>query len=55
MYNHDIIIISKYLKGFYVEEINFLLSSPKGNTRRDKNNGEEDYCKLERLLQITDR
>lgn len=54
MYNHDIIIF-KYLKRFQVEKINFLLSSPKDNIRRDKNNGEEDYCKLESLLQITDR
>lgn len=35
MYNHDIIIIFKYLKRFQVEEINFLLSSPKDNIRRD--------------------
>lgn len=54
MYSHDMIIIFKYLKAFQVEEIN-LWSPPKDNIRTDKNNGEENYCKLGRLLQITAR
>lgn len=48
MYSHGMIIL-KFLKGFQVEEIQFLLSSPKGNIKTD-NNREEDYCKLGRLL-----
>ena len=55
MCNHDIRIIFKYSKGFQVEEINFLWSPPEDNIRREKNNGVGDYCKLERLLQITTR
>lgn len=54
MYSHDTVIF-KFLKGFQVEEINFLLSPPKDSTKTDKNNGEEDYCKLERLLLSTSR
>lgn len=53
MYSHDTVIF-KFLKGFQVEEIN-LLSPPKDSTKTDKNNGEEDYCKLERLLLSTSR
>lgn len=46
MYSHGMIIL-KFLKGFQVEEIQFLLSPPKGNIKTDDNR-EEDYCKLGR-------
>lgn len=51
MCSHDLITIFKFLNGFQVEEIIFFLLFPqKANIRKDKNNGEEDLCKLWRLL-----
>lgn len=47
MCSHDLITIFKFLNGFQVEEIIFFLLFPqKANIRKDKNNGEEDLCKL---------